>query len=748
MQFPTRKNNFLDLLLTNRPGLLVNCEPVPGFGDHDTAVLANINCHPQRLKPTQRKVFCWDKADTTALREQTKKELQSFSNAETINSPINSLWNKFKLIILNCQEKFVPSKTTSKRFNQPWFNRKKKCKRATRKKIRRYRVFKRYKSEINWKTYQEAARTCRRTCNASRDEYVKSTVAEDGKNTKKKVYAFIKYKKQGITGVSPLHDQHGKTQTDDEEIAKILNNQFASVFSQDDGLSPPIGGPVGANIADLIVNRNGVLKLLREIDTHKSTGPDNVSAKLLHELAEEVADPLVLIFNASLTQGRVPDDWKHATITPLYKGGNKNRSVAESYRPISLTSISCKIMEHVLHSHMINHLEREGILTDTQHGFRKNRSCETQLLQTVDSFAKSLNNKEQVDAILLDFSKAFDKVCHRKLVQKLHHYGIKGKLLNWIEHYLADRTQCVVVRGKSSPRTHVQSGVPQGTVLGPLLFLAYINDMPYSVSSSLALFADDSFLHKIIREVTDGRVLQKDLDELSVWETNWSMEFHPKKCKVLRITNKRASKKCTKYTLHNEELEVVDKAKYLGVTISKDLNWKWHINSISAKATNCRLFLQRNLVKCSKETKLSCYKTFIRPILEYACTVWCPHSNASLTNKLEMVQRKTARWILNKWHHTNSPTQMLKELDLPTLQSRREVSCVKMLFEIMYGFKYVDNSMIPKRQRCLNTKFVPVHAKLQSYERSFIPATIKLWNQLPPGVANESDRKPFLNKLR
>ena len=135
---------------------------------------------------------------------------------------------------------------------------------------------------------------------------------------------------------------------------------------------------------------NGVLKLLGELDPHKSTGPpDEVSAKLLKELAEEVADPLVLIFNASLTQESVPDDWKHATITPLYKGGNKNRSEAESYRPISLTSITCKIVEHVLHSHMINHLEREGILPDTQHGFRKHRSCETQMLQTVDSsFAK------------------------------------------------------------------------------------------------------------------------------------------------------------------------------------------------------------------------------------------------------------------------------------------------------------------------------------------------------------------------
>ena len=169
--------------------------------------------------------------------------------------------------------------------------------------------FKRYKSVSNWTVYQEAACTCRRTCNTSRDEYVKSTVAEDGKNTKKKLYTFIKYKKQGITRVSPLHDQHGKTQTDDEEIAKILNNQFASVFSHDNGLSPPIGGPVGADIADLVFNRNGVLKLLRELDPHKSTGPDEVSAKLLKEIAEEVADPLVLIFNASLTQESVPDDW-------------------------------------------------------------------------------------------------------------------------------------------------------------------------------------------------------------------------------------------------------------------------------------------------------------------------------------------------------------------------------------------------------------------------------------------------------
>jgi len=219
-------------------------------------------------------------------------------------------------------------------------------------------------------------------------------------------------------------------------------------------------------------------------------------------------------------------------ITPIYKGGRK----AENYRPISLTSIVCKTLEHVIYSHIINYLESNGILTQSQHGFRKSRSCETQLIETVNSLTKSLNNRKQVDSILLDFSKAFDKVCHRKLILKLRSYGVNNNLLDWINVFLQNRSQCVVVRGVQSDKTSVKSGVPQGTVLGPLL---YINDMPEKVSSPLALFADDAYIYKEIDTQNDAIALQKDIDELVKWEKEWSMEFHPDKCKMLRITNKR-----------------------------------------------------------------------------------------------------------------------------------------------------------------------------------------------------------------
>ena len=346
----------------------------------------------------------------------------------------------------------------------------------------------------------------------------------------------------------------------------------------------------------------------------------------------------------------------------------------------------------------------------------------------------------------MDFSKAFDKVCHRKLILKLEHYGVRNDLLRWITDFLTDRTQCVVVRGTSSPLSSVKSGVPQGSVLGPLLFLIYINDMPLTVESLLALFADDSFLYRAIISESDAVILQNDLSKLESWEDEWSMEFHPKKCKVLRITNKRKPI-ITSYSIHNEKLETVEKAKYLGVTITKNLSWKDHINSIAAKATNTRLFLQRNLAHCFKEVKAQCYKTFIRPILEYASTVWSPHNTTSLIHKLEMVQRKACRWIESKWEYHHSPTVMLKSLKLDPLESRRDLSCLKMLFDIINGFKYMKDTQIPVRQRTANTRYKLVHARLKVYEISFFPYTIQLWNSLPNNVINTLDRESFQKLL-
>ena len=529
-------------------------------------------------------------------------------------------------------------------------------------------------------------------------------------------------------------------------MAEIFNKQFSSVFSTDDGVTPQVNDPGAPSIEKLIITSNGVRKLLEDLNPYKASGPDDVSARLLKECASVITDGLVLVFRASLHQGKIPDDWRHAFITPIHKGGNKNKTLAESYRPVSLTSVTCKVLEHIVHSHVISHLDNHNVLHDSQHGFRRKRSCETQLLKTVHDLAKTLNNKGQTDSVLLDFSKAFDKVCHRKLLFKLKHYGVNNSLHSWISDFLLNRTQRVVLRGVESTAANVKSGVPQGTVLGPLLFLIYINDMANAVTSDISLFADDALLYRNITNWEEASKLQCDLDSLVQWEQQWSMEFHPQKCKVLRITNKRKII-AAQYHIHNTDLETVEKAKYLGVTIDKHLSWNDHIKAITAKSQSCRHFLQRNLQQCDKETKIQCYKTFIRPVVEYASPVWDPVNNKSLQYRLEQVQRKSIRWSCNKWQQEIHPNNLLRENHLQTLQMRRRNNSLKMLFELYNGNKFLKPDMIPVRQRCIDVRFKPVYGAVQAYSNSFFPNTIQEWNRLPSNIANTKNLENFKKLL-
>ena len=190
-----------------------------------------------------------------------------------------------------------------------------------------------------------------------------------------------------------------------------------------------------------------------------------------------------------LDSSQVPEAWKNANVTAVFKKGS--RTEAANYRSISLTSVTSKLLKHIIHSHVMKHLELHNILTDSQHGFRAKRSTETQLIQTIHDLSKSLDKKETVDMAILDFTKAFDKVPHKRFIHKLNYYGISGSIATWIETFLIGRTQQVVVNGAALSSIIVTSGVPQGTVLGPLLFLLYINDPPDNLSTSVRLFVDD-----------------------------------------------------------------------------------------------------------------------------------------------------------------------------------------------------------------------------------------------------------------
>ena len=307
-------------------------------------------------------------------------------------------------------------------------------------------------------------------------------------------------------------------------------------------------------------------KLLRNINTSKAQGPDRIPNLVLKTCAHQLAPGLAIIFQRSVDAGTLPSDWRNANIAPVFKKGDVH--LAENYRPVSLTCVTCKLLEHIICKHMLDHLDRNRILTSLNHGFRSGYSCETQLVTTVHDLLTKYDVGAQVDVAILDFSKAFDTVPHKKLLHKLDQYGINGNINSWLCDFLTNRQMRVVVDGVESKAVPVASGVPQGTVLGPILFLCHINDLPDSVKSTVRLFADDCLLYCAIKSRADHNTLQKDLSNLEAWAATWGMRFNAKKCYILSINQKSSHF----YQLNNHILQqLVPENPYLSVTISESL---------------------------------------------------------------------------------------------------------------------------------------------------------------------------------
>ena len=334
------------------------------------------------------------------------------------------------------------------------------------------------------------------------------------KNEKaKKFWSFVKSLKNDAFGINTLRENR-ILKTDTLDKANICNGQFQSAFTREsDDEIPSKGTSPFTPMGEITVDPYGVLELLNNLKIHKAPGPDGLSARALKECSSEIAPILALIYNETLAQGTVPDDWRQANVAPIFMKGEKYD--AANYRPVSLTCICCKTLEHIIVSNINKHLAFESILADCQHGFRSQRSCETQLVQffhdLVSNLDRALNrNHRQTDVIIMDFAKAFDKAPHRRLLYKLDYYGIRGSTHKWITSWLSGRFQKVVLDGQASDPVPVLSGVPQGSVLGPVLFLILINDLPENIRSSVRLFADDCVLYRNIESPTDCQILQDD----------------------------------------------------------------------------------------------------------------------------------------------------------------------------------------------------------------------------------------------
>ena len=349
---------------------------------------------------------------------------------------------------------------------------------------------------------------------------VSGIVSNSNRANPKRLWSFIKSKRVDNCGV-PALKLNDQIHYDSYSKSNILNNYFHSVFTTDNLTNTPIADNNNPypDITEMHVTLNGVYKLLKELKQHKAPGPDLILNRLLKETAEDIAPTLTLLFQASIKQSKVPSEWKHAHLSPIFKKGD--RSLPSNYRPISLTRVCSKLLEHIIYTAIMKHLVIYNILTDAQHGFIQGHSCDSQLLLTVHDIATGLDNGKQIDAIALDFTKAFDKVMHRCLHLRLHYYGIRGTVLDWIDNFLTNHSQQVVLDGCFSDTLPVTSGVPQGTVLGPLLFLCFVNNIPQRVSNKIRLYADDILLYKVIDNEDDCIDLQKDLDSLQQWENTW-----------------------------------------------------------------------------------------------------------------------------------------------------------------------------------------------------------------------------------
>ena len=352
--------------------------------------------------------------------------------------------------------------------------------------------------------------------------------------------------------------------------------------------------------------------------------------------------------------------------------------------------------------HILNHFDLHKILTKFQHGFRSGLSCETQLLEKTNDFLSSLDARERVDVAILDFSKAFDTVPHRRLLAKLKHLGIRGDIHSWITQFLQDRTQRVVVDGESSERVHVASGVPQGTVLGPLLFLCYINDLPLHVDSHIRLFADDCLQYRTIRNHEDHLLLQKDLDALPLWTKTWGMSFNANKCYILPINKSPNTLQPFFYQLNNTILKYVQSYPYLGVAIQHDLKYGEHVTKIVSKASKVLGLCQRNLKHCPQRLKELAYSSLVRSTLDNCASIWDPYLAAD-KRKLETIQRRAARFVTRDYHRTTSVAGLLSRLEWRTLEERRRRARLTLLFKIKNNLVDIDANQYltpadPRRQ--------------------------------------------------
>jgi len=486
-----------------------------------------------------------------------------------------------------------------------------------------------------------------------------------------------------------------------------------------------------------------VVKLLQAINKIKnknklSCGPDGYPVKLLTALAPVLVGPLSQMYDSFMSIGKLPSAWKKAIVSPVFKKGSS--SDPGNYRPISQTSVFCKLMERVIAADVTDYLLKNNLLNPHQHGFLAQRSTLTNLLESTNDWSIMIDNKKLQTAIYIDFSKAFDTVSHPKILAKLKAHGITGDLLSIIEDFLHDRSQQTRVGNQLSDTVFLTSGIVQGSCLGPLLFIIYINDVCNIFKGNITskLYADDLKLYSMIESELDEDELQICLDDLRKWAEAWQLTISIKKCQTLLIGSRALLKynnlNCRQYHIGSDNLPYVQSVVDLGVSVDKNINFSEHIQKIVRKASTRCYLIRKCFQSKHTPTLLLAFKTYVRPLLEYNSLVWSPHLHKDI-NTIEKVQRRFTKRLSGLYNL--SYDERLSHLQLERLEARRIKTDVITAYKIIFGKTILNPGDFFSMTSCpIDTrghpyKLLPPMCKCDTRKFCFASRVVQTWNKLP-----------------
>ena len=575
---------------------------------------------------------------------------------------------------------------------------------------------------------------------------------------KKRYWSLIKtlFSGQKVPVFPPLY--HNNTIVTDFKVkANMFNNIFSkqcSLLDTDSSL-PDNLMPLTNDILDCFeINEEDVISIIQNLKSNKAHGHDNISIKMLKICDISISKPLTLLFKNCLAESVFPKIWKKANVVPIYKKGNKQE--ISNYRPVSLLPICGKIFERLIFNVLFQFITERKLLSLKQSGFQANDSCIHQLISITNCIYSSFDSNPtlEVRGVFLDISKAFDRVWHDGLLLKIKTFGVNGNIYGLIKSFLSDREQRVVLNGQNSDYTMISAGVPQGSILGPLLFLMYINDLPKDLRCDVKLFADDTCLFSVVNDKNNSAtMLNSDLEKISNWAWQWKMSFNPdplKQATQVLFSRRQKMENHPDLTFNGVTVKGVPNQKHLGLVLDSSLKFNEHIKLATGKAMKGIGLIRKLHQYLPRSSLLTIYKAFIRPHLDYGDVIYDQPSNTKFSNKIETIQYNCALAITGAIRGS-SREKLYHELGLESLSQRRWVRRLCYFFKIRdlekptYLFDLVPKASHNYLTR--NESIPSLFCRTNFHSDSFLPYSIKEWNQLPLEFRNASTYPLFRNNL-